>query len=287
MLSPNPGSHENDDDADGQGDCSSEKNRGSAVETAGLNQVPSMPTHVCPACGEYHTSEQKYWQKQVFWQRISAIATVLAFAAAFVYAYFAHQQVDAMRESVTKSQNLVNQQIEANKTAGSAANAAINAAKIASDTLALSQAAVAADIEVDDIKCSTPRFQPDTTITVLLKNVGQTRATDIIPKWGIVGQTDKCMPKKYDLGELAVLAPNQPPLVTGPIDNLGVCVPAGALQTWRSGGGTGFSIAGWVDFKDILGKQRRTQINFESSSNGECHFASVARRSPYLPDDQK
>jgi hypothetical protein len=55
------------------------------------------------AADQHNTAEEKYWKRQVFWQATSAIATILAFITAAIYACFAHQQVAALNEATRVS----------------------------------------------------------------------------------------------------------------------------------------------------------------------------------------
>src|SRR5262249_20054255 len=55
------------------------------------------PNEVHSNAGDHRTAEEIYWKRQVRWQRITALATIAAFAAAVWYACLAHQQVDRMQ----------------------------------------------------------------------------------------------------------------------------------------------------------------------------------------------
>jgi hypothetical protein len=52
------------------------------------------------AAGQHNEAEEHYWKRQIFWQATTAIAAILAFIAAAVYAYFADQQVTAMQNTL-------------------------------------------------------------------------------------------------------------------------------------------------------------------------------------------
>ncbi len=45
------------------------------------------------AAAQHKKAEEKYWRRQIFWQAATAIAAILAFGAAAIYAGFAHQSV--------------------------------------------------------------------------------------------------------------------------------------------------------------------------------------------------
>ena len=59
--------------------------------------IKRVPDQVHTASSEHHVKEEVYWGGQVYWQRITALATIAAFAVAAIYAYFAHQQVARMQ----------------------------------------------------------------------------------------------------------------------------------------------------------------------------------------------
>src|SRR5713101_7191652 len=62
-----------------------------------------------------HYPDEKFPRFKLFLQIVMTAATVGAFFAAGVYAHYASQQVDKMRESVEKSQAFVDEQKKANK----------------------------------------------------------------------------------------------------------------------------------------------------------------------------
>ncbi|MBV8055922.1 MAG: hypothetical protein JO071_11845, partial [Deltaproteobacteria bacterium] len=52
---------------------------------------------------QHSSKEEEYWDRQVFWQRLTTIFTGFAFLAASVYAYFAFQQVDMMQKTLQQT----------------------------------------------------------------------------------------------------------------------------------------------------------------------------------------
>jgi hypothetical protein len=71
-----------------------EKTRPRARKTLSLYDNPSIPED------QHRTSEERYWKLQVRWQRIGAIATILAFCAAAVYARYAKQQIQSIQQQL-------------------------------------------------------------------------------------------------------------------------------------------------------------------------------------------
>jgi hypothetical protein len=76
-----------------------------------------------------------FWKGQDFWQAVGAIATVFAFIAAAIYACYAHQQVQAMKDTINQTQKLVTEQMKTTIATERAANAASAANTIASTAL--------------------------------------------------------------------------------------------------------------------------------------------------------
>ena len=56
---------------------------------------------VTPRDDQHRAAEERYWKRQVFWQATGAIATILAFFAAAIYASYAKQQI----QSIQRQQN--------------------------------------------------------------------------------------------------------------------------------------------------------------------------------------
>jgi hypothetical protein len=121
---------------------------------------------------------------QARWQKATAIITGLAVLVAGIYAYFAHQQVTAMRDAVTESQNLVVktselviEQAKATRAAQQAADAATSAAKTARDEFVLTEGT---DMEPEGLQC-TVAANKDAEMKIALKsrNMGRRRATNV------------------------------------------------------------------------------------------------------------
>ena len=68
-------------------------------DTTPLSHSERVEAEVCPACNAHRAKEERYWNRQSFWQKLGTIFTFFAFAAAAIYACFAHQQVAQMVEA--------------------------------------------------------------------------------------------------------------------------------------------------------------------------------------------
>jgi hypothetical protein len=95
-----------------------------ARQTTGLYNNPRQPTYIAPDPEEHRAAEQTYWKRQVCWQAVGAIATILAFGAAAVYAHYAKQQVAQTQRLVVRAHDQVVEASNANKIAKEAVNRA-------------------------------------------------------------------------------------------------------------------------------------------------------------------
>lgn len=67
--------------------------QGRARKTAGLHDISSIAADMRARENEHRFAERRYWKRQVFWQKIGAIATIAGFVAAVCYVHYANQQV--------------------------------------------------------------------------------------------------------------------------------------------------------------------------------------------------
>jgi hypothetical protein len=74
-----------------------------ARKTASLYYSQSKSEDISTDPSDHHAREKSYWKWQVFWQAVGAIATILAFAAAAIYACLAHEQLAAMQASLNQT----------------------------------------------------------------------------------------------------------------------------------------------------------------------------------------
>lgn len=120
------------------------------------------------AAQQHQKAEEGYWQRGVFWQRITAIAAILAFCAAAIYAYFARQQVTAMNMATVQTQKLID-----------AASSQVN---IVQQQLEDSEAVQRAHLVIEDFDIgptSSPNNSTTNRISFKLRNVGTTVAEEI------------------------------------------------------------------------------------------------------------
>jgi len=90
MASPNPEDDKNKDNPGVKHDPASEK----ADQKEPLSiTTPSLPANTHSRSDEHQTAEETYWKLAVRWQKIGAIATIAAFAAAAVYVCYERRQV--------------------------------------------------------------------------------------------------------------------------------------------------------------------------------------------------
>ena len=73
-------------------------------ETPSSGDIKSVENETPANANEHRSKEETYWKRQVFWSRWTAIFAALAFLAAATYAYFAHQQVTTMIETLHQTQ---------------------------------------------------------------------------------------------------------------------------------------------------------------------------------------
>ena len=93
VASTDPEGNENKSRAAAEQYPSGQDKKTSVRETTSLSHVERAEAEICPTCNEYRAKEYAHWNRQTFWQRLSTIFTGLAFAAAAIYACYAHQQV--------------------------------------------------------------------------------------------------------------------------------------------------------------------------------------------------
>lgn len=105
MASPNPEGNEKKNLTRDERDRATKEKH--ARPTAGLYDNPGQSTCIASDSKEHRAAEERYWKKQVCWQAVGVIATILAFGAAAVYACFAHQQVGEMRRATAAAQESV------------------------------------------------------------------------------------------------------------------------------------------------------------------------------------
>lgn len=131
MPSPNPEVNEGNKKTAAVDRATQQQQRQASRETQPLdivvnNSNPANPAHEC------HQSAENYPKSKLALNIILTVATVGAFVAAATYAYFAHQQVAAMQDTVSKTQALIDQ-------ASKQTDIAATQAKTAQTELQLSQ----------------------------------------------------------------------------------------------------------------------------------------------------
>jgi hypothetical protein len=132
-------------------------------------------------------SQERFPKTKLVLQIVMTLATVGAFGAAAVYAWFAQQQVVAMNDTVAKTQSLVNEQTKATNAARTAADAAKRAASAAekSNALTAQQMELAerpwvfASHEIETPLTFVPAGGAALVLRETMENVGRSAAVDL------------------------------------------------------------------------------------------------------------
>jgi hypothetical protein len=104
VASPNPEGDKHDDNPAAETKRTNTQKYSRTRETSGLRYDERTFATIRAAADQHRAKEESYWNRQVFWQWITALATIAAFAAAAVYAYLAHEQVQLTSDSLRLTQ---------------------------------------------------------------------------------------------------------------------------------------------------------------------------------------
>jgi len=223
-------------------------------------------------------AEQRYWDGQLRWQRTTAIAAIGAFLAAGAYAWLAREQVSAMRDTVTQTQKLVEQQIGATR-------AAEKANDIARQTLETTERAY---ISIEYPEVTPLRIGETPHFKCILRNTGHRPATRIElgaplsfgPPWSGKGprphsRGDFFPPVEEDAGD--ILAPDETKTFEMPVK---LWVPPEMLKELKLHD-PAFQV---LDFRKVIaGKQEVSVMIMVGYDDGFGHARTSWKNLRYVP----